>query len=171
MKNFISLLFLLILTSTALSQQSKPHKILVKYPNELKNFKLIRNSSINSLIPRLTTAEEVKKATKNLENACEIPESKDCQLSKNWNTALQQINSRDGNLYSIVFTPKKKISFKHIKFPRQFKKSGMGISDSDVSETIVYSDSYGLRYVIVDENDAKGYKKGDLYYIEYGAPE
>ncbi|HLM01562.1 MAG TPA: hypothetical protein VK400_10955, partial [Pyrinomonadaceae bacterium] len=61
------------------------------------------------------------------------------------------------------------ISFSKVKFPKQFKKSEMGIVHSiNATEFISYRDKYGLEYVIVNESGDSEYKKGDLFYIEYG---
>ncbi len=41
----------------------------------------------------------------------------------------------------------------------------------NATKFISYSDKFGLRYVIVDETGDFKYRKGDLFYVEYGISE
>lgn len=157
---------LLIFSPAVLCQQPAASK----YPNELKGFKLIDDKRLQNLMPGITTAKEVMEA----ENFLEDDKKNDCErclYNEDWNVYLLQINSSEGNLFTIQFYPRKRISFSKVKFPKQFTKGGMGIAHGEVEKCLIYEDIYGLRYVIVDEKGNEKYKKGDLYYIEYGAPE
>jgi len=69
------------------------------------------------------------------------------------------------------FTLAKESLFQKFNFPRKFKKSEAGIVHSiEATKFVVYEDNYGLAYWIVNESGDFEYKKGDLFFIEYGLP-
>lgn len=176
MKVLIVLVSVLALHSVVLCQQNAINKDSLRYPNELKGFELMRSSKLANLIPGVTTAEELKAAIKLLGvgEDCKIQPTGGCRLDENWDVSFTQIDSRDGNLSSIRFYPRKRLPFSKVRFPKQFLKGEMGIvhlTQINAENFISYWDKYGLEYVIVDEATDKYYKKGDLFFIEYGIPE
>ena len=170
-KVFITLAFLFVFAFNVLCQTEKK-KSSLRYPNELKGFELMQTSPLKSLIPGISTATEAQEKTKFFMQDCKPTYSElvsGCQLDKDWDVTYAQIDNLEGNLDSIRFYPRKRISFSKVKFPKQFKKSEMGIVHSiNATEFISYRDKYGLEYVIVNESGDSEYKKGDLFYIEYG---
>jgi hypothetical protein len=152
--------------------QTEGKRSSLRYPNELKGFELMKTSPLKTLIPGISTASEAQEKTSFFMKDCKPAYSElvsGCQLDKDWDVSYAQIDTLQGNLDSIVFYPRKRIPFSKVKFPKQFKKSQMGIVHSiNAGEFISYRDKYGLEYVIVDESGDSKYKKGDLFYIEYG---
>ncbi|HLM00283.1 MAG TPA: hypothetical protein VK400_04450 [Pyrinomonadaceae bacterium] len=147
-----------------------------RYPNELKGFELMKTSKLSALVPGVSTEQEIKKIAA-FHDECKSPYhelTSACRFDENWDVSIIQTGEGDGygNLSAVMFYPRRRIPFSKIKFSRQFEKSAMGIVHSiNASEFISYSDKYGLSYVIVDESGDEKYKKGDLFYIEYGIPE
>jgi hypothetical protein len=166
----MSPLFVALLTSFGLGQQLNPNESNLRYPNELNGFKLIQNSRLKNLIPGITTATELNEVFNSYRNDTRNPLCDQCLIIGDWEVDFTQLDSREGNLFTIEFHPRKRIPFSKIRFSKQFEKHKMGISDNDISECIVYEDKFGLSYVIVNDEGNEKYKKGDLYYIEYGAP-
>ncbi len=77
----------------------------------------------------------------------------------------------ENTLWEIVITPKQKVSFSKIKFPKVFEKLGGGTSHSEYFYD-VYKDSNGLIYWIHAENTKDGkHQKGELSSIHYTIPE
>lgn len=176
MKVLIVLVSVLAFHCGVLCQQSAINKGSLRYPNELKGFELMKTSKLGNLVPGVTTAEELKAAYKLLGvgDDCKIQPTGGCRLDENWDVAFTQFDSREGNLAGIMFYPRKRIPFSKVRFPRQFLKGEMGIvhlTQINAEKFISYSDKYGLEYVIVDEATDEHYKKGDLFFIEYGVPE
>lgn len=169
--NFLTVLVsFFILTSIGFGQQLKSDKNNLRYPNELDGFKLIRDERLKNLIPGITAAKEIREVESSLQED-KIGDCEHCLFNKDWNVYFTQIDTREGNLDSIQFYPRKRIPFSRVRFSKQFKKSRMGISDNDIGDCIVYEDKYGLSYVIVNDSGNEKLKKGDLYYIEYGVPQ
>jgi hypothetical protein len=136
----------------------------------------MRTSKLRNLVPGVTTAEELKAVTEPLGISadCEIQRTGGCLLDENWDVAVLQIETRDGNLSDIQFYPRKRIPFSKVRFPKQFEKGEMTIvhlTQINAENFLTFSDRYGLKYVIVNESTDEYYKKGDLFYIEYGIPE
>ena len=176
MKVLIVLVSVLIFQSVVLCQQSVINKDSQRYPNELKGFQLMQTSKLRNLIPGITTVQELYAVFEllGIGNDCKIQQTGGCKLDENWDVSFSQIESRDGNLSGIQFYPRKRIPFSKVRFPKQFKKSEMGIvhlTQINADKFISYSNKYGLRYIIVNESTDEYYKKGDLFYIEYGIPE
>ena len=142
------------------------------YPNELKGFELLEISKLKSLIPGISTEAEAEEAGKFFMDECKKPYHEDvgaCQLNSTWDATF---NFLDGKLYAIKFYPRKRIPFSKVKFSKKFRKGGMGIVHSiNANKFIFYTDKFGLAYVIVDETGDSKYRKGDLFYVEYGISE
>lgn len=175
MKILIVLFYILTFQSLVLFQSNETGKDSPRYPNELKGFELMQTSKLKNLIPGVTTAGELKSAEKLLGDDCRLEDTGRCVLDENWDVAFEQIDSREGFILAAVkFYPRKRISFSKTEFPRQFSKSEMGIvhlKEINAEKFISYHDRYGLSYVLVNEATDKYYKKGDLFFIEYGIPE
>ncbi len=176
MKVLIVLVSLMAFQSVVLCQQSVINKDSLRYPNELNGFQLMQTSKLRNLIPGITTAKELTAVSEllGLGDDCKIQKTGACILDENWDVSFLQIDSLDGNLDSIQFYPRKRIPFSKARFSKQFHKSEMVIvhlTQINAEKFRSYSDKYGLMYVIVDESTDEYYKKGDLFYIEYGIPE
>lgn len=173
MKVLIVLVSVLAFQSVVLCQRSVTNKDSLRYPNELKGFQLMQTSKLRNLIPGITTAKELEPANDILGYDCKFNSTVNCKLDENWDVFLTQIDSYDGNLSTIEFYPRERLSFSKVRFSKQFHKDEMIIVhlDINVENFITYRDKYGLTYVIINESTDDHYKKGDLYYIVYGVPE
>jgi len=144
-----------------------------RYPNELKGFRLWFKYGLASLNPGVSGKSEIDAVLGAVMDKCEAPwhggNVGGCKLDENWDVSYTQIDSRSGNLDSIIFYPRKRIPFSRVRFPQSFEKGGIMIVHLiEPEEFIEYSDKSGLKYVVVNERGDEKYKKGDLFYIEYG---
>ena len=143
-----------------------------RYPNELKRFKLWTMYGLTSLNPGLSGKSEIDAVLGAVMDKCEAPWHASvgaCKLDENWDVSYTQTENLLGNLDSIIFYPRKRIPFSRVRFPNTFEKGRMGIVHSiDAEEFLCYADKYGLQYVVVNEPGDAKYKKGDLFYVEYG---
>lgn len=128
------------------------------------------NSDLKTLIPGISPLETVESKTNYFMKNCRPPyheAAAACQFDEDWDVSYDL--TENGKLSSITFYSRKRIKFSKIKFPKNFKKFNLGIVHLlDVSNFVSYTDKYGLSYVIVDEYGDSIYRKGDLFYIEYG---
>ncbi|MDQ3490405.1 MAG: hypothetical protein ACR2M8_12550 [Pyrinomonadaceae bacterium] len=168
---FLTIVFAMFATATFGQVSDKSNNY--RYPNELKGFNVLEISRLKGLVPGVSTEAEAKEAGKFFMDECKKPYHEDvdaCQLDINWDASFTF--SEDGKLHGIYFYPRKRIPFSKVKFSKKFMKGGMGIVHSINAEKFIsYSDEFGLRYVIVDESGDSKYRKGDLFYIEYGISE
>ncbi len=168
---FLIIIFALFPIITSSQVKIEDNKKPVRYSNELKGFKLMKTSKLRALVPGVSTAKEIRIFI----DECKSPYNElttACQLDNDWDVGFTQIDNLEGNLSSIKFYPRKRIPFSKVKFSKKFKKYKMGIVHSiNASRFIAYSDKYGLTYVIVAESGDYKYRKGDLFYIEYGLSE
>ncbi len=168
-KVFTFLILILTLISSALCQETNKSKIFTRYPNELKGFELMKSSKLKTLVPGISTENDVirifGKDCKNKHERLSV-----CELDKNWYVSFgYDGETNSGILWDIQFYPHKRTPFSKIRFSKAFKKYGMGIVHLpiEVTKFISYSDKFGLSYVIIDEKGDWEFKKGDLFYIEY----
>jgi hypothetical protein len=169
---FRTLIFVLLLNFIGLSQTVNPTNADLRYPNELKGFELMKNSKLKNLIPGVSTERDVIKV---FGEDCKNPHErlKVCELDKDWYVNFSYDGENNsGILWDIQFYPHKRIPFSKVKFPKTFEKGRMGIVHLPIEVTyfITYEDKLGLSYVIIDEKGDSEFKKGDLFYIEYGIP-
>ena len=75
-----------------------------------------------------------------------------------------------GRLLTIIFSPKKYISFKDVTFSNKFIKEARTAIHSGL-DLLDYSDSEGLYYSITNDDIDKGIHKGNIYGITYRIPE
>ncbi len=166
-------IFILVLFTNVLCQKNNPTKNSSRYPNELKGFELMKSSKLKVLTPGISTEKDVIEV---FGEECKNPHEKlrVCELDKNWYVNfLYDGETSSGILWGIQFYPRKRTPFSFIKFPKTFTKGGVGIVHLpiEVENFIAYSDRFGLSYVIIDEKSDPEFRKGDLFYIEYGLPE
>lgn len=80
---------------------------------------------------------------------------------------VESLVSQNQMLYSIVITPRERVSMLRIKFPAVFTHSLGGSSESRGCSCDVYSDRFGLQYWLY-AYDYSGGTKGDVFQIIYG---
>lgn len=166
---FLTVVFAMFIAATSGQISDKLNNY--RYPNHLKGFNLLEVSELRSLVPGTSTKAEAEEAAKYFMDECKKPYHEDvgaCQIDINWDASFF-ITEDGGKLGGIRFYPRKRIPFSKIKFSKHFEKGRMGIVHSiNATKFIYYSDEFGLMYVIVDESGDFKYRKGDLFYIEYG---
>jgi hypothetical protein len=82
---------------------------------------------------------------------------------------VESLVSQNQMLYSIVITPRERVSMLRIKFPAVFTHSLGGSSETRGCSCDVYSDRFGLQYWLY-AYDYSGGTKGDVFQIIYGPP-
>ncbi len=135
------------------------------YPNEIKGFSFYAQY-LSPLRPHQSDAKQVVQV---------LGSDQGLEL-KNWKVVVLFSCSEDiitcshgprnDPLDTIVITPKRRVSLRHLKFPMAFSHSYGGVSEINVT-CDVYTDKFGLQYWVVS-GDFPSYKKGDLLRIEYG---
>ncbi len=95
-------LFVISISCFAQSKDVKAKNIL-RYPNELRGFKLMKTSKLKVLVPSVSTAEEVRKFYG--ERKSKHKRTYGCELNKDWYFNLSQVSSPEGELDSIRFYP------------------------------------------------------------------
>jgi hypothetical protein len=148
----------------------------VRYPNELPGYRLYAEGNWKSLMPYVSTSEDVRKWMGN-------PSPVYISYGADWQVIVFYFDSAivDGRPYttslkgtisSINFRPRTRISFTGVEFPKAFKCIDEFRSDSPVGSYKRWSDGSGLSYVIYNESTADGrIHQGDLAEIEYAAPD
>ena len=173
---FISLLF----ASVAWAAQAQVAAADDKnpYPNELPSLKLYRDAKWNSLRPYVSTEDEIHRVLgKPVPFYDEILRTNVAGYDGGFNwTIVVGIVGKGGALPDIVVDrldhitlyPKRRVSLIGADFSA-FSITGFYNSKA---KTTLYSDKFGLRYVIYAEDAADGsFHAGDLKLIEYGAAE
>lgn len=141
----------------------------LRYPNELKGFELMKTSKLKSLLPNISTEEDVIQALgRECVHSRKVPFG--CKLDENWNVEFHYVLPIFGPLYTITFYPRHRISFSKVRFPKSFEKLNGHITHLpiNVDKFLFYGDDYGLEYAVINQSGDRDYKKGDLFYIEYG---
>jgi hypothetical protein len=148
------------------------------YPNELPTLKLFSNSKLKSLRPYVSTQEEVHNVLGESTpfhdglHPTEVVAGYDFQFD--W-TIVVGIVGQGGNLPDpvadrldhLTLYPKRRVSLVGADFSA-FTVNAI-LYNSNVTLT-VYSDKFGLRYVVYAEDAAdETFHVGDLKFIEYGA--
>lgn len=158
--------FVFVTTLTIVSQTANKSK-KVEFPNELKGFELMKEPKFKSLITTIRISKDWKEIEKSLPDKC----SGSCKLNNNWKISLLENEPIGTNNFSIQFYPLKRISLSKIKFPKQFRLNKMeSYYQGKITHLLSFIDKFGLRYIVLDE-DKDNYRKGDLYFIEYGLSE
>ena len=158
-------LIIITFAVTAFAQVSKKSS----FPNELKGYELIDNPKLEQMVFGVTTKDEGDEITKDFISNCQpaYHDNDACKFDENWDISFTYSESE--KLSSIRFYPRKQIPKKTMKFSRAFVKQGMGIVHSaDAGMYTTFTDKYDLTYAFVDDSENKKYRKGDLFYIEYG---
>lgn len=168
----IVLTLVFVLSSSILCQEIDRSNFFARYPNELKGLELMKNSKLKTLIPGISNEKDVVKI---FGEDCKNPHErlKVCELDRNWYVSFLYDGETDsGILWDIRFYPHKRMPFSKVRFPKTFTKYGLGIVHLpiEVDKFISYEDKFGLSYVIIDGKGDLEFKKGDLFYIEYGLP-
>jgi hypothetical protein len=150
----------------------------ISYPNELKGFELFKSGKWKTLVPFVSTKEDVEKI---LGQDCR----KGCDYSENWRIEIQFVEQSLralgkeqipcvfdkylGKYESISFYPKKRTGKKHLRFGKVFTYGWGETYDSEEPDVGHYSDKYGLTYrVYHDVKASRSLRKGDLIAISYG---
>jgi hypothetical protein len=179
MKTVVCLIALVILALTC-AAQSKPMVANSndRYPNELPTLKLYRDAKWNSLRPYVSTEDEIHGVLgKPVPFYDEILRTEVAGYDGGFNwTIVVGIVGKGGTLPDIVVDrldhitlyPKRRVSLVGADFSA-FSITGFYNSKA---KTTLYSDKFGLRYVVYAEDAADGsFHTGDLKLIEYGASE
>ena len=169
------LLCILFLLSSSVCQNPAANRDIQRYPNELKGFELMRASKLKTLVPGVSTEKDVLKIFGD-EKDCRNRHERlgVCELDENWYVSFTYDGeTNSGILWSIEFYPRRRTPFSKVKFANRFEKGGAVIVHLpiEVENLITFSDKFGLSYVIVAEKGDDEFRKGDLFYIEYGLPE
>jgi hypothetical protein len=175
-KIFIAFTFLL---AFALSLSAQNYS----YPNELKGFELFKDGKWKSLVPFVSTKEDVKKV---FGSDCK----KGCNYDKDWKVTVEYVSqywqsptfapciSEEllGKVERIYFFPKKSVSMKDVIFPDTFQNRTFEV-DHKISPKTAYFDSDGLVYMLLANNfdeywqkqgqTSSKYKSNDLLFIYY----
>lgn len=166
-------LLVFLLTVTAVSGQQ------YSYRNEVRGFELFQNGSWKTLVPYVSTKEDVEKV---FGQSCE----KACDYDGNWRLVVMYVGpvwgysqkyqkgvqcveeKMFGKYSSLIFYPKRRITRDKFRFGKQFDKGMGGDSHGVPSVSHYYADSLGLIYQFSAENTYdKRYRKGDLVSIQY----
>ncbi|MGI8466924.1 MAG: hypothetical protein ACR2N3_00540 [Pyrinomonadaceae bacterium] len=155
-----------------------------QFPNELKGYEFFGKGKLKELKLGISTKEDVERV---FGESCKKP----CKYNRDWNIFFKYFDFASiekngvkfvpkqefyGKLYSITLTPKNRIPFQKIQFPKLFASghgSGSGYSDKGYSskEEKDYRDVNGLIYTICEKSFSIPCKKGDLTAIIYSIPE
>jgi len=176
MKTFASLIILLVVPFTAATQAQTTVEKTNPYPNELPSLKLYRDAKWNSLRPYVSTEDEIHRVLGQPEPFYDEllrTEIAGYDGGFNW-TIVVGIVGKGGDLPDTVIDrldhitlyPKQRVSLVGADFSA-FSITGFYNSKA---KTTLYSDKFGLRYVVYAEDAADGsFHIGDLKLIEYGA--
>jgi hypothetical protein len=174
LKFFLVLVFSFAFASNVLAQR-------ISYPNELKGFELFKSGKWKTLVPFVSTKEDVEKI---FGQEC----LKGCDYNDNWRVGIRFVEQswREagkekipcvyekylGKYESISFYPKKRIRKKQLRFGKAFEIMSAEEYHSNPQIRVYYSDKYGLSYEVYGHGTNDGsYNKGDLISIQYGVSE
>jgi hypothetical protein len=178
MKMFAGLIVLLIVAFTSATQAlTTVAQDKNPYPNELPTLRLHRDAKWNSLRPYVSTEDEIHKVLgKPVPFYDETSRSyvAGYEVDFGW-TIVVAIVGKGGNLpdsvvdrlEEITLYPKQRVSLIGADFYGFSKNKILYNSDTKLT---VYSDKFGLQYVVYAEDAADGrFHVGDLKLIKYGA--
>jgi hypothetical protein len=149
------------------------------YPNELPTLKLYRDAKWKSLRPYISTEEDIQKVLgtpARVYNQQLRTDVAGYDGDSDWTIFVPLVgeggdlpDSVVDRLDEIVLYPKRRVSLIGADFSAFSSNSVLYHSDA---KTTVYSDRFGLRYVVYAEDATDGsFHTGDLKLIEYGASE
>jgi hypothetical protein len=178
MKLFAGLITLLIVAFTSAIQPQTTVGNINPYPNELPTLKLYRDAKWNSLRPYVSTEGEIHRVLgKPVPFYDELLRTEVAGYDGGFDwTIVVGIVGKGGNLPNTVVDrldhltlyPKRRVSLIGADFSA-FSITGFYNSNA---KTTLYSDKFGLRYVLYAEDAADGrFHIGDLKLIEYCAPD
>lgn len=159
------------------------------FPNQLKGYEFWDNGKLKGLKLGISSKADVKKS---LGESCEYQ----CDYDEDWTLHFNYLDEDKfrevenqiliprkeyfGLLYSVALMPKKKVSFRRVRFSKQFTFGISRVEHCSTSEydcvchwekDKVYGDSYGLSYSISEKNSKKTFVKGNLSAIIYSFPD
>src|SRR5690349_22447363 len=164
MRIFPVIICLLAVAVCTLGQTSK------RYPHEMRGYQLWAKYNLDTLNPGVSSKSDIEAVLGAAMNKCEAPYDNrltGCKLNEDWDVEYTQIDSDLGKLNTVTFYPRHEIRFSRSMLPGGFTLGYRKILDTiKATRFIEYSDSFGLKYVVVNESGDPKYKKGDLFYIE-----
>jgi hypothetical protein len=166
---------LLALTFIGGQAQQRPPKGKVRYPNELPHLKLYQESRWKSIVPYVSTEEDVEKV---LGEPVPIYEEDSTtwvygyDYDPNWTIVISYvgdpIDSIAGRVAEITLRPGGRVPMVGVTFPSAFHRGDV-IDDSRKAKFVAYQDKYGLRYLVYAKDAADGRSlAGDLDSVSYG---
>lgn len=185
MKGIISkstvIIFTLVLTGIVIRAQSDSAREESRYPNELPNLRLYESAKWKSIVPYVSTRDDVERAlgppARVYDQRFYVKKFEDYLVGYDHNldwiiivTFIAEGGSLPptlvGRVSDISLYPRKPISLQGVEFPPAFKRSTY---ENDKTELTVYHDKFGLKYSIYSRVSAgDGHKIGDIEAIEYG---
>jgi hypothetical protein len=185
MKQIISLVILVTALIVANAQQLSSEGKL-RYPNELPNLKLYQEARWNSILPNVSTRDDVErilgKPLPIYDERFYVEKFNDYLVGYDydadwiifvhyWGEGGDVPASAVGRVADITLHPRKRVSLRGVKFPSAFSASGY-IDRRSKSEGKTYYDSSGLTYSIYAKDTSDGrHLEGDLKVIVYGPPD
>jgi hypothetical protein len=176
MKTVVLLIALVLAAFACVGQTKSTAPNDNPYPNELSTLKLYRNAKWKSLRPYVSTQEQVHKILG--EPSPFYDELLQTDVAGydggfDWTIVVSIVgiggelpNSVVDRLGYLTLYPKRRVSL----IGADFSAFSTNSIDNSRARTTIYSDKFGLRYVVYAEDAADGrFHIGDLKLIEYGA--
>jgi hypothetical protein len=185
MKRIISkstlILFALVLTGIVTRAQFDLSREKSRYPNELPNLQLYESAKWKSIVPYVSTRDDVERAlgapARVYDQRFYVKKFDDYLVGYDHNldwiiivTYIAEGGSLPpslvGRVSDISVYPRKRISLQGMEFPPAFTRSTY---ENNKTELTVYHDKFGLKYSIYSRVSAgDSHEIGDLEAIEYG---
>lgn len=186
---FCVLLLCLILATAAKNQDTTTPTS--RYPNELPEFRFYESASWRSLVPLVSTMNDVRRVLGSPKEAHDVSEYTKpypgdetawepvftYELNGDWKLLVYFArycshnvpkNAPGDRLCSIDLLPRRPLAFDPSRLPKTFAKAHIRAVDAAWDE---YSDGTGLRYEVYTTHTIYGSEKpGDLNRISYGPP-
>ena len=166
---------LLPLTFIGGQAQQRPPEGKVRYPNELPHLKLYQEAKWKSIVPYVSTEEDVERV---LGEPVPIYEEDSAtwvycyDYDSDWTIVISYvgdpIDSIAGRVAEITLRPRGRVPMVGVTFPSAFHRGDV-IDGSRKAKFVAYQDKYGLRYLVYGKDAADGrFLAGDLDSISYG---